>query len=235
MKKRGAGARIRVAVLGFVARLLYGLVQKTIRPVIDDDARELLDAFEKNERVLVAFWHGQLGMVQAGYRGRGAGLCIQVSRHSDGEIIARATRCYGIRAARGSATRGAVASAREMLEAYREGYDLAIAVDGPRGPMHRAKPGAIRLAQIAGGRLFPVACAPRHGHAFASWDRFIVPLPFTRVYYAVGAPLSIAREADEETVERAREHLEQELSRLTDEVERRARSDRTACTPSTIC
>ena len=62
-----------------------------------------------------------------------------------------------------------------------------------------------------------------------------MPLPFTRVYYAVGAPLSIAREADEETVERAREQLEQELSRLTDEVERRARSDRTACTPSTIC
>jgi lysophospholipid acyltransferase (LPLAT)-like uncharacterized protein len=221
-----AGAGIRVAVLGFAAGLLYGLVQKTLRPVIiGDDSRELLDAFERNERVLVAFWHSQLAMIQAGYRGRARGICIQVSRHSDGEIIARATRAYGIRAARGSASRGGIASAREMVEAHREGYDLAIAADGPRGPRHRAKPGAIRLAQVTGARLFPVACAPRRGHAFASWDRFIVPLPFTRVYYTGGAALSVEREADELAVERARERLERDLTRLTTEVERRARSD----------
>jgi lysophospholipid acyltransferase (LPLAT)-like uncharacterized protein len=226
MSQRAAGARMRVAVLGFAARLLYGVVQKTLRPVvIGAESRELLDAFEKNERVVVAFWHGQLGMIQAGYRGRGRGICIEVSRHSDGEIVARATRAYGIRAARGSATRGGIGSAREMLEAHREGYDLAIAADGPRGPRQRAKSGAIRFAQVTGARLFPVACAPRHGHAFASWDRFILPLPFTRVYYTGGAPLSVGRDADERVVEQARERLERDLARLTTEVERRARSD----------
>ena len=236
MKARGAVARVRVAVLGFAARLLYGVIYKSLRPVIVGDAsHELLDAFEQNERVVVAFWHAQLGMIQAGYRGRAAGICIQVSRHGDGEIIARATRAYGIRAARGSASRGGVASAREMIEAYREGYDLAIAVDGPRGPRRRAKPGAIRLAQVTGARLFPVACAPRRGHVFASWDRFVLPLPFTRVYYTGGAPLLVAREADETTVERARERLEEDLTRLTDEVERSARSDGRACTFSTDC
>jgi lysophospholipid acyltransferase (LPLAT)-like uncharacterized protein len=226
MSRRSAGAQIRVAVLGFAAGLLYGLVQKTLRPVIiGDESRHLLDAFEKDERVLVAFWHGQLGMIQAGYRGRGRGICIQVSRHSDGEIVARATRAHGIRAARGTATRGGIGSAREMLEAHHEGYDLAIAADGPRGPRQRAKPGAIRFAQVTGARLFPVACAPRRGHAFASWDRFIVPLPFTRVYYTGGAPLSVGRDADEQVVERARARLENDLTRLTREVEERARSD----------
>ncbi len=226
MSQRGTRARFPVAVLGFTARLVYGLVQKTIRPVVvGDDSHQLLDAFAKNERVLVAFWHSQLGMIQAAYRGRAKGICIQVSRHSDGEIVARATRAYGIRAARGSATRGGIASAREMLEAHREGYDLAIAADGPRGPRQRAKPGAIRLAQVTGARLFPVACAPRRGHAFASWDRFVVPLPFTHVYYTGGAPLSVTREADEQAVEQARERLERDLTRLTTEVERRARSD----------
>jgi lysophospholipid acyltransferase (LPLAT)-like uncharacterized protein len=226
MSRRRAGAGIRVAVLGFAAGLLYGLLQKTLRPVIiGDESHELLDAFERNERVLVAFWHSQLAMIQAGYRGRARGICIQVSRHSDGEIIARATRAHGIRAARGSASRGGIASAREMLEAHREGYDLAIAADGPRGPRQQAKPGAIRLAQVTGARLFPVACAPRRGHAFASWDRFVVPRPFTRVYYTGGAALSVGREASEQTVEQARERLERDLTRLTTEVERRARSD----------
>jgi lysophospholipid acyltransferase (LPLAT)-like uncharacterized protein len=225
MSQRAAGGT-RIAVLGFAARLLYGAVQKTLRPVIiGEESHELLDAFEKNERVLIAFWHSQLGMIQAGYRGHARGICIQVSHHSDGEIVARATRVFGIRAARGSATRGGIGSAREMVEAHREGYDLAIAVDGPRGPRQRAKSGAIRFAQVTGARLFPVACAPRHGHAFGSWDRFIVPLPFTHVYYTGGAPLSVGHDADEREVEQARERLERDLTRLTAEVERRARSD----------
>ena len=222
--KGSRGARIRVALLGFAARCLYGLVKNTVRPVVGPDAREVLAAFEKNERIVIAFWHGQLAMLQAAYRGGGAGICVQVSHHSDGEIITRAVRPFGIRAARGSATRGGLASVREMLEAHRQGYDLALAPDGPRGPIHRAKPGAIRLAQATGARLFPVACAPRRGVVFRSWDRFTVPLPFTRVHYVVGTPLSVPRHADEEAIERARLTLEQELCRATREAERRARS-----------
>jgi len=215
-------ARIRIAVLGFVARLFYGLVLKTIRPVIDESLDEIMAAFAENERVLVAFWHGQLAMVQAAYRGRAAGICIQVSRHSDGEIIARAVRPYGIRSARGSATRGGVASVRQMLAAFHEGYDLAIALDGPRGPRHVGKPAAVRLAQATGVRLFPVACAPRRGYAVASWDRFTVPMPFTKVYFVGGPPLTVPRDADEEAVEQARAALEGELRRLTLEAEGRA-------------
>lgn len=216
--------RLRVAILAIAARGLYGLVKRTIRPVIGEDGREVLAAFAENERIVIAFWHGQLAMLQAAYRGRGAGICIQVSRHSDGEIIARATRPFGIRAARGSATRGGLASVREMIAAFRAGYDLAIAPDGPRGPFHHAKVGAIRLAQATGARLFPVACAAHRAWVFArSWDHFTAPMPFTRVEYAVGPPLSVARGADGAAVERLRQRLEEELNRLTAEAERRAR------------
>jgi lysophospholipid acyltransferase (LPLAT)-like uncharacterized protein len=150
-------------------------------------------------------------------------VCIQVSRHGDGEIIARAVRRLGIRTARGSATRGGLASVREMLAAYGEGYDLAIACDGPRGPRHSAKPGAVRLAQATGGRLFPVAGAPRRRWVFASWDRFVVPMPFTRVAYVVGRPMSLPRDAAPEIVEAARRTLETELLRITAEAEARIR------------
>jgi len=221
--KNARWQRLRVSFLSFLATGLYGLGKGTIRPVIGADAREILEAFERNERIVVAFWHGQLAMMQAAYRGRGAGVCIQVSQHSDGEIITRAVRPYGVRAARGSATRGGLGSVRRMLEAFGDGYDLAIAVDGPRGPRHRAKPGAVRLAQATGARLFPVACAPRRGYAFASWDRFVVPMPFTKVYYVAGTPMSVPRDADDLAVEHARTALERELARATDEAERRAR------------
>jgi lysophospholipid acyltransferase (LPLAT)-like uncharacterized protein len=217
--------RLRVGLLGVAARALYGLVRRTVRPVLGDDARDALAAFERNERIVFAFWHGQLAMLQPAYRGRGAGICIQVSRHSDGEIIARAVRPFGIRAARGSASRGGLASVRAMMEAYREGYDLAVATDGPRGPFHRAKPGAIRLAQATGARLFPVACAARRRWvARRSWDRFTVPLPFTQVHYAVGKPIRVPPEADAAAVEAARVELEHELNRLSAEAERRART-----------
>lgn len=222
--KSARGKRLRIALLGGLARGLYGLVRRTIRPAFAADGAELLAAFAANERVIVAFWHGQLAMLQPGYRGRGAGICVQVSRHSDGEIIARAIRPHGIRAARGSASRGGLASVREMVEARREGYDLAMAPDGPRGPLHRAKPGAIRLAQSTGSRLFPVAAAAERRWVFRrSWDQFTVPMPFTRVHYAIGGVVSVPREADEGAIEIKRAALERELDRLTEVAERRAR------------
>jgi hypothetical protein len=221
--KNAGWRRLRVAFLAFAATGLYGLVKGTIRPVVGPDAAEILEAFERNERIVIAFWHGQLAMMQKPYRGRGAGICIQVSRHSDGEIITRAVRPFGVRTARGSATRGGVASVRDMLDAFREGYDLAMAIDGPRGPFHQAKPGAIRIAQATGARLFPVAAAPRHGWRFRSWDRFIVPRPFTRVHYTAGRAIALSRDTDDAAIEAARADLERELNRLTAEAERRAR------------
>jgi lysophospholipid acyltransferase (LPLAT)-like uncharacterized protein len=220
--KNARWRELRVSLLSLLATGLYGLVKTTIRPVIGADAAEILQAFERNERLVIAFWHGQLAMMQSPYRGRGAGICIQVSRHSDGEIITRAVRPFGVRTARGSATRGGVASVRGMLEAFSEGYDLAMAIDGPRGPFHQAKPGAIRLAQVTGARLFPVAATPRRGWTFRSWDRFVVPRPFTRVYYAVGRPISVPAEAADHAIEMARQDLERELNRLTADVERLA-------------
>src|SRR5262249_18010364 len=152
-------------------------------------------------------------MMQKVYRGQGPGLCVQVSRHSDGEIITRAIEVFGLRTARGSATRGAIASVRDLLTTFREGYDLAMAVDGPRGPYPEAKGGAVRIAQATGARLYPIAAAPRTSWRARSWDRFTVPCPFTRVWYAFGPAIPVARRADETTIEAARAELERELNR----------------------
>ncbi|MEA2626946.1 MAG: hypothetical protein QOD06_2991 [Candidatus Binatota bacterium] len=210
-------------MLAFAARVVYGFLKATTRPVPFPDCEEILRAIAADERLIVAFWHGHLGMVQFGYPG--SGVCIQVSRHTDGEIISRAVAPFGVRTARGSASRGAIGSLKRMVEAYREGLDLAIAADGPRGPRHRAKLGAIHLAQATGLRLFPVACAPRRGIVFRSWDGFTAPLPFTRIFYAIGEPLRVPRDASPDEVEAARQRLEEELTRVTGVALRRAREN----------
>jgi lysophospholipid acyltransferase (LPLAT)-like uncharacterized protein len=214
--------RFRLAVLAFLGKVVYGLVLKTVRLRFGPDGDEILRVMAGSERVIFAFFHGQLAMMQAPYRG--PGLCIQISRSGDGEIIARIVEAFGLRTVRGSASRGGISSQRGLIEAYRSGLDVGIATDGPRGPRHVAKSGALYVAAATGARIFPVAAAPRRRLEFRkSWDWFQVPMPFTRVDVALGEPVRVARDASDETVEAARENLEATLRALTEEAERRAR------------
>ncbi len=213
----------KIALLGLVARGLYGLVHGTTRPIMREDYRELLDAFERREQVILAFWHGNLAVLQNIYRSRGPGICIQISPSNDGEILSRAVARHRIRTARGSASQGGVSSLREMMQAWKEGYDLGISPDGPRGPRHEAKLGGIRMAQATGARLFPIAgAAERRFVSRRSWDRFTIPIPFSRVHYTVGAPITVARGASDAELEQKRLDLAAELGRISIEAERRA-------------
>ena len=217
--------RLRIAFLVFLAKAVYGLILKTVRPAFGPDAKEVLQAMAGSERVVFAFFHGQLAMMQPPYRG--PGLCIQASRSGDGEIIARVVEAFGLRTVRGSSSRGGVSSQRGMIDAYREGFDVGIACDGPRGPRHVAKTGPIHLAAVTGARIFPVAAAPRRRLEFRkSWDHFIVPLPFTRIAYAIGEPIRVAEDADDQAIEVTRQKLEETLRSLTEEAERRAGAER---------
>ena len=206
--------RFRIRLLGFLGRLLYGAVLKTIRPVFGADGAAVSAAMARGEPLIFAFFHGQLAMMQAPYRGR-RGLAIQMSRSGDGEIVARAIAPYGIQAIRGSSSRAGVSSLRVLLEAMEQGRDLGFACDGPRGPYHQVKAGVAHAARLTGARVFPVGAAPRRGMVFAkSWDRFTIPLPFTAVFYAFGTSFTIARDADDAAVEAARAGLERELETL---------------------
>lgn len=215
--------RWRIRLLGFLARLVYGVVVKTVRPVFAGDGAAVSAAMERGEPLIFAFFHGQLAMMQAPYRGR-RGLAIQMSRSGDGEIVARAIAPYGIEPIRGSSSRGGVSSLRALVEAMERGRDLGFACDGPRGPFHVVKAGVVHAARLTGARVFPVAAAPGRGFVFArSWDRFTIPLPFTRVFLAFGEPFSVARDADDAVVEAIRAGLEGELRRLFAIAESRAR------------
>ncbi|HUI28177.1 MAG TPA: lysophospholipid acyltransferase family protein [Candidatus Kryptonia bacterium] len=146
---------------------------------------------------------------------RGEKMCIMNSQHRDGEIATRALARWGIRSVRGSATRGGVGGFLQLVDAYRRGYDLAVVPDGPRGPRYIVKPGVIHLAKATGARIFPVAYGARWKKQLRSWDRLIIPLPFSRVVFIIGQPMTVDRHADDEALARQREQLEQNLQRIT--------------------
>ena len=147
------------------------------------------------ERYLIAFWHRHLLLMPHVYGGEK--ITVLISQHGDGEIAALATkRLPGIFADRGSSTRGGSSAVRLLLRRVREGFDLAITPDGPKGPVRVAKPGAVQVAALAGIPIIPVAMAPTRRKLLASWDRFVVPLPGSTVHFVYGEPWWVERGRD---------------------------------------
>ena len=145
---------------------------------------------------------------------------VMISRHPDGENIARAVRHLGVVPIRGSRTRGGAAAGRAALRLLKEGRYVAISPDGPRGPRMRLQPGIIGLARLSGAPIVPITYAVSRRAVANSWDRFVIALPFGRGVYLWGPPLYVAADADKAALEEARQDLEERLNALTAEADR---------------
>lgn len=173
--------------------------------------------------VLFVFWHDQL--LPLVHVHRHEGVRVLVSEHADGEYIARVLERQGFETARGSSTRGGRRGLRELLRAAKAGRDVAIAPDGPRGPRHRFKEGAVAAARLLGVPLVPVVAAARSGWRLASWDRFLIPRPFSRVRVLYGPARTVSGDADREARRRMARELERELEELTARAAREVSAD----------
>lgn len=143
---------------------------------------------------IYCFWHRCV--FACGYLFRGHGIRVLTSRSYDGEYIARIIERLGFRAVRGSSSRGAVQSLRELQRELEQGEFVAFTIDGPRGPRYVAKPGPIHLARVTGAPIFCFYVAVERAWILNSWDAFIIPKPFSRVHCYVRSPISVPAEAD---------------------------------------
>jgi lysophospholipid acyltransferase (LPLAT)-like uncharacterized protein len=131
---------------------------------------------------LFAFWHCSL--LACAYRFRNKGIAILISQSFDGELIARTVERLGFVAVRGSSTRGGAAAVRGMAEAYGAGRICAFTVDGPKGPARIAKPGPVHVAELTGaGWIGAFHAQPVRAWYLRSWDRFMIPIPFTTITF----------------------------------------------------
>jgi len=172
--------------------------------------------------VLYAVWHARILMIPwlnaRLVRTHGARpVRVLASRSRDGELVARWVTRFGLRVARGSSSRGGAEALRELAAAVRAGEDVAVVPDGPRGPSEVLQAGLVVLAALTGAPVVPVGFAARPARRLASWDRFMVPLPFARAAAVFGKPFAVARDAERET---ARADLERALREVTETADR---------------
>ena len=177
---------------------------------------ELLVCWQRGEQVILTFWHGRILLMLFPYRTyRSQKACVMNSVHRDGEIFTRVLKRFGISAVRGSSTRGWMGGLKGMLEAYRQGYDLLVVPDGPRGPRHHAKPGVLQLARATGAPIFPAAYGAAWKTTVRSWDRLLIPFPLSRVTYVIGRPIRVPADASPALMEEKRKELEDTLLTIT--------------------
>ncbi len=134
---------------------------------------------EAGKPVVFVLWHGRL--LPCTYWNGWQRLVTLVSQHRDGEYIARIVERWGYTTVRGSSSRRAAGALRELVRHVRAGRSLAVTPDGPRGPREVMKPGALLAAQLTGAPIIPASGGASRGWWFGSWDRFLVPKPFSRV------------------------------------------------------
>lgn len=150
----------------------------------------------KTHPAIYCFWHRCV--FAAAYVFRNNGIRVLTSRSYDGEYIARIIERLGFRAVRGSSSRGAVQSLRELQRELEDRAFVAFTIDGPRGPRYVAKPGPIHLARVTGAPIFSFYIAAERAWILNTWDAFILPKPFSRIHCYVRSPISVAADANHE-------------------------------------
>ncbi len=207
--------RLLLPLIAAAGALLVRLLCATVRYRNSAETGGPMDA---NERPMIwAFWHRCL--IVATHRFQERDIAVLTSRSFDGEVISRIIERFGYHAVRGSSRRGAlgaVLGARRQLEG---GRAVAFTVDGPLGPLYEAKPGPVVLSRLTGVRIIAFHIAVERAWTLGTWDRMILPKPFSRAFVHFSAPLLVPDDANETQMERWRQQLQRTLEQVRDAAE----------------
>ncbi|MEO8054064.1 MAG: DUF374 domain-containing protein [Acidobacteriota bacterium] len=200
--------------LGVLVFLAISLWKATLRiTIVGEENRQAIRA--KGKKPLHAIWHQR--MVGGILAHRGEGYVTMASQSEDGEIIATFLKYWGFVAARGSSSRGGDVGSAEFLEALKSSPGGALTPDGPRGPARKCKRGILALAEQGNGLVLPSSSSSSNPRFLNSWDRFLMPLPFSRCVVVFGPPLE---RGSDETEEAFLSRAAAAIDAVTDEADR---------------
>ena len=165
--------------------------------------------------LIVAFWHGRILMMPC-VRPRSMLIRMLISRHGDGVLIADTIAHFNVGTIQGSTRHGGLQAMRNILKTLKDGISVGMTPDGPRGPRMRCSGAIADIARMSGVPILPVSCSARWRVILGSWDRFLLPLPFTRGVYVIGDPIEVPPDADSTSVLKRLETCLNELTRQAD-------------------
>ena len=200
--------RLLPPVLWALIHVFYNTLR--IRSIGEETVRELR---QKGQRVVFAFWHGHSFFLIKHMSRRGISIIASPSR--DGRLLADVLRLFHYGIIPGSSDKSPVRSIIQSVRAMRAGQDMAIAVDGPRGPRHKMKPGALFIAKKMKAPIVVGVNSSFPSWTFRSWDRFVLPRPFARSVMAFSKPIQLSPDLSEESIQNEIRIIESELNRLT--------------------
>ncbi|EAI7165409.1 DUF374 domain-containing protein [Campylobacter jejuni] len=143
---------------------------------------------------VILFWHGKLALMPFAfrhYRQKNKKAYVMISHHKDGEQIAKIIKLFGLDTVRGSTSRGASSALRAAFKVLEQNDDIVITPDGPRGPYHSISDGSIILAQKKELKIRILNYEANRFWKFKSWDKMILPKPFSKITYSLSEPLDI--------------------------------------------
>ncbi len=210
MKIEGWRARWLIA---FGHRLLQ-IWARTLRFQIEDRANVIGAA--PNERYIGALWHNRLLLLPFVIKRylpqrRGAAL---ISASGDGALLADLVARFDFEVVRGSSSRQGASAIRQLADVIANGKDVVMTPDGPRGPAYELDQGIIFLAQQSGAEVVPINMEYSSCWRLKSWDRFILPRPFSKVCVIFGKPHCVAPTSSDEAFERERVRLQRAMMQL---------------------
>ncbi len=213
------GQRISLWFISKLGTLAIRLICSTLKFTASvEQPTELRPERYPPEATIAPFWHRSV--FPATYFFRGRGISVMTSKSFDGEYIARIIESFGFKAVRGSSSRGGVRALLGMHTVVEQGGVAAFTIDGPRGPRFVAKPGPVLLARNTGSPVMAFYVAVKDAWVLNSWDRFMIPKPFTKAHVRWAAPIYVPREAKSEDLQKYHDEMQAALERVTAEAEK---------------
>lgn len=208
-------------------RFITWLLTCTYRRVPVRGAEHIEQFIEAGHVCAPAYWHQAhilcSTQIERWIR-QGFKACFLVSGSVDGEVPERIARSWGAEVIRGSANQSGALALRDMHRMMKNGFSVVTTADGPRGPQHEFKAGAVLMARIGGVPIVPIACAADRAWYLRRWDKFMIPKPFARIAVGVGEPIPVPANTPLDEIETIRENVQAAVMSVMRECEKAVQS-----------
>jgi lysophospholipid acyltransferase (LPLAT)-like uncharacterized protein len=205
-------------ILPYIGLLAVKILHSTYRiKIIGGDIEK--NIFRSGKFPIYISWHQRFFPGIMFLSGRKP-IAIIVSLSKDGDLISRIIELLGWYPVRGSSSKGGAKALRLVYEIMKKGYSLGHIVDGPRGPAGDVKPGLLVIAKTSGMPILPTIISAEKKWTFGSWDKFIIPKPFSKILIRFNNTVYIPEKADKRFLEKTRTDLQNTLFRLYEETDK---------------